>query len=99
TGMPSSTQSALSASASVCEDGSDGDREPARDNVFPRDEDDHRRPAARARRLHGDAGAVDRNELALDHRFGGAAAVADVDALAVKALVVMMRAQGTLRAR
>src|SRR5438094_8505380 len=94
--MPSSATSALSASPSVCVDGSDCDREPARDNDFPRDVDDYRSGPAHARRLHRDAGAVDREQLALDDGFGLAGAVAQVHALAVEVPVVFVAAYGTL---
>src|SRR5438445_13391768 len=40
-GMPTSAQSALSASARLSVDGSDCERETARDNVYPSDEYDH----------------------------------------------------------
>src|SRR5262245_48709367 len=96
--MPSSLQSALSASASDCVAGSDCDREPARDNVFPGNVDDDRRAAACAGSLHCDTRVVDRNELALDHGFGVAGTVADVDAVAVEAVVVLALLEGSLGA-
>ena len=64
-GMPSSAQSALSASARLSVGASDCDREPARDNVFPSNVDDHRRASAGTRGLDGDARRVYRDELAL----------------------------------
>src|SRR5690242_15049545 len=90
-GMPTSAQSALSASARLSVDGSDCDREPARDNVFPCDVDDHGRSPASPGGLHRNARRVHGDQLALDHRLGVAAAVADVDSLAVEALVVVVR--------
>src|SRR5579864_5514382 len=68
-GMPTSAQSAVSASARLSVEGSDGDREPARDNVFPSDVDNDRGAPPRPQRLHRDAGRVDRDELALHHRL------------------------------
>src|SRR3979409_957328 len=67
-GMPTSAQSAVSASPRLSVDGSEGDREPARDNVTPSDMNYHR-CALRGARLHGDAGLVDRHQLAFDHRL------------------------------
>src|SRR2546427_5120192 len=95
-GMPSSLQSALSASDSVGVDGSDCDREPARDNVFPRDVNDHRRASASARRRHRDSRRVHRDQLSLDHRLRLPAAVAHVDALAVEPFVLPVAAERTL---
>src|SRR5437899_163575 len=79
-GMPSSLQSALSASDSVGVDGSDCDREPARDNVFPRDVNDHRRASARTWRLHRDSRRIHGDQLSLHHRLRVAAPGPDVDA-------------------
>src|SRR5207244_1258717 len=98
-GMPSSAQSAVSASAKLSVDGSDCDREPARDNVFPCEVNDHRRSAARAGRLHRDARAVDGHQLTLDDGLGLAASIADVDPLAIESFVLVMRAKRALRAR
>src|SRR3989442_563646 len=95
-GMPSSLQSALSASDSVGVDGSDCDREPARDNVFPRDVNDHRRASARTWRLHRDSRRIHGDQLSLHHRLPFAAPVADVDALAVEPLVLLVAAQRAL---
>src|SRR5438445_13767738 len=97
--MPTSAQSALSASASVWEDASDCDREPARDNVFPCDVDDHRRASTHTGRLHRNAGPVDRNQLTLDQRLRVTAAVADVDTLAVAPIVFEVLDQRLSRAR
>src|SRR5947208_9669626 len=91
--MPTSAQSAVSASASVCVDGSDCDREPARDNVIPRYMNDHRRPTAKARRLDCDSRSVDRDQLAFDHGLCFAAVIANVHAIAMKAFVLLMRSQ------
>src|SRR4029077_6599994 len=91
--MPTSAQSALSASARLSVDASDCDREPARDNVFPWNVDDYRCPAARSWRLHRDAPYVDGDQLAFDDRLRLAAAVADVHSLAVEALVIGVAAQ------
>src|SRR2546430_14270746 len=98
-GMPTSAQSAVSASASVCVDGSDCDREPARDNVIPRYMNDHRRPTAKARRLDCDSRSVDRDQLAFDHGLCFAAVIANVHAIAMKAFVLLMRSQWALRTR
>src|SRR6266550_1055381 len=97
--MPTSAQSAVSASASVCVDGSDCDREPARDNVIPRYMNDHRRATAKARRLDRDSRSVDRDQLAFDHGLRFAALIADVHAIAVKAFVLLVRPQWALRTR
>src|SRR5256885_3591947 len=97
--MPTSAQSAVSASASVCVDGSDCDREPARDNVIPRYMNDHRRPTAKARRLDCDSRSVDRDQLAFDHGLCFAAVIANVHAIAMKAFVLLMRSQWALRTR
>src|SRR5215470_5251624 len=96
--MPSSATSALSASPSDCVDASDCDREPARDNVFPTNVDDHRRPTLRTRRLHRDAGVVDCDKPALDDSLRLTAPIADVDPLAIEPFVVATRAQGALGA-
>src|SRR5882672_7020415 len=86
--MPTSAQSAVSASARLSVDGSEGDREPARDNVFPFNVDYHRGASARTKRLHGDACSVDRHQLPFDDGLRIAGAVADVDPLAVDALAI-----------
>src|SRR5260370_3673362 len=98
-GMPTSAHSAVRASARLSVDGSDCDREPARDNVIPRNVNYYRRSPARAHPGYRDARRVDRDQLPLDHRFGGSAAIADVDSLAVERFVVAMTAEGALRAR
>src|SRR5712664_1057356 len=95
--MPTSAQSAFSASASVCAAGSDGDREPARDNVFPSNVNDHRRASARSGRLDRDSGSVDRDELALDNGLGLTAAIPNVHELSIEPLVFTMRTQRSLR--
>src|SRR5438445_6570572 len=97
--MPTSTQSAASASARLSVVGSDGDREPARDNVFPCDVDDDRRASPRAQRLHRNAGCVDRDELTLDNTLGFTAPVADVHPPAVEAVVILSVPQWTFGAR
>src|ERR1700693_964602 len=96
--MPTSAQSAVSASARLSVDGSEGDREPARDNVTPCDVQNHWRTAASPLRLHCYAGAVDGDQLTFDHRVSISAFVADVDSLAVETLVVGVAAQRALRA-
>src|SRR5712692_3635840 len=96
--MPTSVQSAVSASARLSVD-SDGDREPARDNVPPSDVNDHGRTSARTLPLHRDAGAVNGDKLALDNRLRFPDAVADVDPLAVEPVIVGPPAEGSLRAR
>src|SRR5579864_644061 len=96
--MPTSAQSAVSASARLSVD-SDCDREPARDNVIPPDVNDHGSTPTIGLRLHRDSGGVDRDELTFDHCFRLPAAVPDVDTLAVEALVFLMRAEWTFGAR
>src|SRR5258706_13198187 len=96
--MPTSAQSALSASARLSVDGSDCDREPARDNVYPWNVDDHRRAPTCAGCLHCDARCVHRDQLTFDHRLCLAAPIVDVDALTVETLVLLMGAQRTLGA-
>src|SRR5204862_2565049 len=96
--MPSSAQSALSASASVCVDRSDCDREPARDNVFPRNMNDHRRAPARTGGLNGDARGIHGDQLPFHHRLRITAPVMEVDAPAVEALVLIDATTRTLRA-
>src|SRR5207248_11157062 len=98
-GMPTSAQSAVSASASVCVEESDCDREPARDNVFPRNVNDHRRASPDARRLHRDSRSVDRDQLAFDDRLRLPAVIPDVHAFPVDALVLVLRPQRPLSAR
>src|SRR5229473_5384652 len=92
-GMPTSAQSAVRASARLSVDGSDCDREPARDNVIPRNVNYYRRSPARALPGYRDARRVDGDQLPLDHRFRRSAAVADVDPLAVEPLIVAMSSQ------
>src|SRR4029077_17483991 len=91
--MPTSAQSAVRASARLSVDGSDCDREPARDNVIPRNVNYHRRLAARARPRDRDPRRVDRDQLPFDYGFGRAAPIADVAPLAVEPLVVAMPAE------
>src|SRR4029077_15916883 len=98
-GMPTSAQSALSASARPSVDGSDCDRKPACDDVVPRDVNDHRRAAARPGCLHSDACRIHRDQLALDDGFRLTAAIADVDALPVEPVVVRASTQRALRTR
>src|SRR5712692_9067683 len=97
-GMPTSAQSAVRASARLSVDGSDCDREPARDNVIPSNVHDYRSPPARAQRGYRDAGRVDRDKLAFDHRLGRSTAIADVHALAVEPLIVGVCSQGPFSA-
>src|SRR3984893_10114715 len=97
-GMPTSAHSAVSASARLSVAGSECDREPARDNVTPCNVKDHRCTTARAQGLHGYAGAVDGDQLTLDHCVGLTTPIANVDALAVETLVIRVAAQRTLRA-
>src|SRR6266852_4080111 len=97
--MPTSAQSAVSASPRLSVDGSEGDREPARDNVIPRDMYDHRRASARTGCLNRNARRVHGDEWAFDHGLGFTRAIADVDALAVEALVFLMAAERSLGAR
>src|SRR5258708_12335979 len=67
-GMPTSAHSAVSASPRLSVEGSEGDREPARDNVTPSDMNDYRCPTSRTKCLHGDARLIDRHHLASHHR-------------------------------
>src|SRR5882672_9233728 len=97
--MPTSAQSAVSASARLSVDGSEGDREPARDNVIPFNVDYHRGASARANSLNRNARSVDRHQLALDDRLRLASAIAHVDPLAVEPLVVSVTPQGPLGSR
>src|ERR1700730_13936803 len=87
-GMPTSAQSAVSASARLSVEGSDCDREPARDNVIPRNVNDYRSSATGAQRGDRDARRIDCNQLAFDHCFRGSAAIADIPPLAVETLVI-----------
>src|ERR1700682_103390 len=87
-GMPTSAQSAVSASPRLSVDGSDCDREPARDNVIPSNVNNDRRPPAGPVRLHGDARFVDRHQLALDHRLRLSGAITHVEPLAVEPSVL-----------
>src|SRR5712692_4966225 len=96
--MPTSVQSAVSASARLSVD-SDGDREPARDNVSPSDMNDHGRTSAWTLSLYRDAGAVNGYQLALNDRLRFPDAIADVDTLAVEAVIVGPPAERSLRAR
>src|SRR5713101_4481663 len=68
-GMPTSAQSAVRASARLSVDGSDCDREPARDNVITSNVNDHRSSPSRALRGDRNAGGVYRHQLAFDHRL------------------------------
>src|SRR5579864_6220718 len=96
--MPTSAHSAVSASPRLSVDGSDCDREPARDNVTPCNVNDYRRPPASLERLHGAARFVNSNQLPFDHGLGLAGAVADVDPLAVEPFVLAVVAQRTFGA-
>src|SRR5260370_41891193 len=97
--MPTSAQSAVRASAGLSVDGSDCDREPARDKVIPRNVNYYRRSSTRAQPGYGDARRVDGDQLSLDHGFGRSAPVADVDPLPVEPFVVAMAAQRPFGAR
>src|SRR5258706_10156058 len=97
--MPTSAQSAVSASARLSVDGSEGDREPARDNVTPFNVDDHRRASARTDCLNRDTCPVNRDQVAFDDAVRLARAVAHVDALAVEPLVISVISQWTLGTR
>src|SRR5713226_628831 len=92
-GMPTSAQSAVRASARLSVDGSDCDREPARDNVIPCNVNYYRRSPSRALPRDRDARRVDGDQLPLDHGFRRSAAIADVDPLAVEPFVVAMASQ------
>src|ERR1700736_3933173 len=96
--MPTSAQSAVSASARLSVDGSEGDREPARDNVFPFDVNDHRSTGPCPWSLDRDARRVDGDELAFDHRLRLAGPIPNVDSPAVESLVVPVAAERPLRA-
>src|SRR5260370_30024183 len=96
--MPTSAHSAVSASPRLSVDGSDCDREPARDNVTPCNVNYDRRPPTRAARLDGDARSVDCNQVAFYRCLRLAGAITDVDPLAVEPFVLPMRAQRTLSA-
>src|ERR1700716_370185 len=91
--MPTSAQSAVSASPRLSVEGSEGDREPARDNVTPSDMNYHRRPPTGTNRLHGDARRIDGHQLAFDHRLRVSGAITHVDSIAVEPLVLPMVAQ------
>src|SRR6266852_8476338 len=97
-GMPSSAQSAFSASARLSVDGSETDREPARGNVIPSNVNNHRRAPTRSLRLDRDARAVDRDQLAFNDRFRRTRPIAHVHPLAVKTRVVILSAQGAFGA-
>src|SRR6202521_6382666 len=97
-GMPTSAQSAVSASARLSVAGSECDREPARDNVTPCDVQNDRCAPARAQGLHGYAGAVDGDQLTFDHGVRITTPIPDVDSLAVEAFVVRVASQRALRA-
>jgi hypothetical protein len=97
--MPTSAQSAVSASARLSVDGSECDREPARDNVTPCNVQNNRRTTARALRLHCYAGAIDGNQLTLDHCVCITASIADVDSPAIETFVIALGAQWPFRAR
>src|SRR5450759_3263003 len=97
-GMPTSAHSAVSASARLSVTGSECDREPARDNVTPCDVQNDGCATARTLGLHGYAGAVDGDQLTLDHRIRITTPIADVDSLAVEPLVVGAAAQRALGA-
>src|SRR5258706_13044215 len=97
--MPTSAQGAVSASARLSVDGSEGDREPARDNVTPFNVDYHRRASARSECLNSDTCPVNRNQVAFDDAVRLPGAVANVDALAVEPLVIFVISQWTLSTR
>src|SRR5712692_3313700 len=97
--MPTSAQSAVRASARLSVDGSDCDREPARDNVIPCNVNYYRRSPPRAHPRYRDACRVDCDQLAFDHGFGRSGAITDIDALAVEPFVVSMTAQRAFCAR
>src|SRR5438045_4122872 len=96
--MPSSVQSAFSASARLSVECSETDREPARGNVFPSYVHDDRRSPARALGLNRNACAVDGDQLALDDRLGLAAPIANVHSPAVETLVVLFATERSLSA-
>src|SRR3981081_4363299 len=96
--MTTSAQSAVSASARLSVDGSEGDREPARDNVFPSDMNNYRSPSASAERLHCDTCTVHRHQLPLDDCLGLACAITHIDPPAVEPPVLEVTAQRPLRA-
>src|SRR5258708_16739920 len=91
--MPTSAQSAVRASARLSVDGSDCDREPARDNVIPRNVHDHGSSPPRALGGYRNTGRVDRHQLAFDDRFRRSAAIADIHSLAVEPFVFAMGSQ------
>src|SRR5579859_1153084 len=95
--MPSSAQSAFSASARLSVDCAETDREPARGNVFPSYVHDDRRPPARALRLDCDTRAVDRDEVAFDDGLRLAASIANVHSLTVETLVVLFPPERSFR--
>src|SRR3984893_1806458 len=83
-GMPTSAQSAVSASPRLSVDGSDCDREPARDNVIPCNVNYYRCPPAHTLRLHGDTRLINCHQRPFDHGLRLAGAITDVDPLAVE---------------
>src|SRR6266851_3220889 len=97
-GMPTSAQSAVRASARLSVEGSDCDREPARDNVIPCNVNDYRSSPPRAQSGYRDAGRVDGDQLTFDHRLRRSAPIADVHPFAVETLVVRMLSQRSLGA-
>src|SRR5258708_35521272 len=97
-GMPPSAPSAVSASPRFSVEGSEGDREPARDNVTPSDMNDYRCPTSRTKCLHGDARLIDRHELAFHYRLRLSRALTHVCPLSLEPLVLPMTAQGPLGA-
>src|SRR6202043_3013625 len=85
-GMPTSAQSAVSASPRLSVDGSDCDREPARDNVTPCNVNSDRCPApASTKRLHRDTRFVDGHQLSFDHSLRIASAIKNIDPPPVEA--------------
>src|SRR5712692_6505624 len=91
--MPTSAQSAVRASPRLSVDGSDCEREPARDNVIPCNVNYYLRSPSPALPRYRDARRVDGDQLPFDHRFRRSAAIADVDPLAVEPFVIAMTSQ------
>src|SRR5581483_1303103 len=98
-GMPSSVQSAFSASARDSVDGSETDREPARGNVIPWNVHYHRCPTTRPFRLDRNPRVVDCDEVSLDHAVRFTSSIVNVHALAAEPFVVTPVVQRTLGAR
>src|SRR6202022_2400319 len=94
-GMPTSAQSAVSASPRLSVDGSEGDREPARDNVIPCDMNDYRCSPASTEGLYCDACLVDRDQLAFHDRLRLSCAIPHIHPCAAEPLVLTVVAEGT----